>query len=1136
MRSSKWLLIPTLAVTVAGTARAQVDFDALDVKPVIMLLVDTSGSMERMPGSETLPDCASPDPALKKNRWAITLETLTGSFDTFSCAEQNRSSAADGYSDADYDYGYYLNHYEFVDPERDGTFAAQTADDGILDVFKNRAKFGVMTFDGVGTVLGGEPLMDFATYNAAEADSDGIFGVQGMYSYGEAKKLVFPGCLTTYYVNAGARRPNEGAEDIPGALVSPGASDAAADILAVNAAVQNSLLRVRPFGGTPTAAMLDDLNYWFENAEDIREKENDASPGDSYYQCRDRYAVLITDGKPDAMFRDSRYECDTTPASACEAISGTDCTCPYDLEPTIVANQLIGSDKLKKLFVVAFDVDVDTRAELDAIALAGGSDEAYSASTPAALRDVLDNLMTSLSPNSATRATPVTVNSVSAISGSTQYELKAGFMKGVTDDEPWRGVLERRRIECDFSGPTPTVVPRDIDLDQGDRFDHELDNQSLPRAIYSLAGIADGTQRGTLLPPTGRLTDVTYLPGSSADATVAHDNSSPGDVGTDNPSASVQAASDTNAQVVSFVDLDETQLGIDAADLVRVREYIYGTSRTHKLADIAHSTPGVLPSLDTDTGTPLLDAYRRSLLDDPSEYRRERAPSITSSGYTLSDGRPAVVFVGTNDGVLHAFNLDTWTSGSGSTYPAGHEFWGFIPPALFSKLDEASLPSHQDMFDGEPLVADVVLRRNLTTVSETPEMATVLVAPIRGAQGFVALDVTLPDQPPTFMWQISDENMGNTVGAPAIAHVDVRVGGEIHRRAVAILPGGEGALVNATNTHPRGVAEATAPANARANGRDWRTTGRVLLVVDIGSGQILRKFDARFFTAPLTGSVAVDEVELERSQRAYFSDEDGVLWRLSMTSHDIDKWLVEPIFDMFAGESALKGAPSTYPPIVTRNAASQTVILAGTGSLDNTTDATARNYVVSLTEESPTLVNDIYRATIAPNWVLPLEAGELVTGRLSLLGTTVYFGSFVASSGGAQNLCSGGTSRLWGLNWSEVDAGDGKPLAALEDGGSLVRYIDPTANDGDPSNDGKLVLGVSVTRTPICVQATVENNAVTGTRMVRESEVGGGTFMVRGLISGGSSTNSSGTQISQVEKSLSLARVADVVSSAGAIE
>src|SRR5689334_1004753 len=104
MRSIDRLLISTaIAATFATPVSAQTEFEALDVKPVVMLMVDTSGSMERMPGTNDLPNCASTDVNLKKNRWAVTLEALTGSFDTFSCKERNRSSAADGFDDSDYD-------------------------------------------------------------------------------------------------------------------------------------------------------------------------------------------------------------------------------------------------------------------------------------------------------------------------------------------------------------------------------------------------------------------------------------------------------------------------------------------------------------------------------------------------------------------------------------------------------------------------------------------------------------------------------------------------------------------------------------------------------------------------------------------------------------------------------------------------------------------------------------------------------------------------------------------------------------------------------------------------------------------------------------------------------------------------
>jgi type IV pilus assembly protein PilY1 len=347
MRSIPWIATAPLlaAAALPSLAAAQDTADVRNIKPVIMLLVDTSGSMERLTDNASLPVCADNPTADadQKNRWAVTLEALTGSFQNFACAEVNRNT----YPPTDMDYGYYLPHFKIT------TIGDQNTD-GLLDTYKNQAKFGLMTFDGVGTTLTGDSLVPWTSWNATFESLAN--GPQGMYSYGEKKPLVFPYCETTYAVNAGAR--NAGA---PGGLVSVG-SDLSTSIENVNTTIQASLTGMRPFGSTPLAAMFDDLKDYLTNNTDVK------SGSDPYYQCRGRYAVLLTDSAGDAndLFRDARFNCQygedqvSPPDCPGTLTPGTKCSCPYEEDTEIVRDLVAGtsgSRKLDRLFVVAFNVE-----------------------------------------------------------------------------------------------------------------------------------------------------------------------------------------------------------------------------------------------------------------------------------------------------------------------------------------------------------------------------------------------------------------------------------------------------------------------------------------------------------------------------------------------------------------------------------------------------------------------------------------------------------------------------------------------------------------------------------------------------------------------------------------------------------
>jgi type IV pilus assembly protein PilY1 len=107
-----------------------------------------------------------------------------------------------------------------------------------------------------------------------------------------------------------------------------------------------------------------------------------------------------------------------------------------------------------------------------------------------------------------------------------------------------------------------------------------------------------------------------------------------------------------------------------------------------------------------------------------------------------------MAYVGANDGMLHAFDVNT-----------GQEKWAFIPNNLLGKLKDLTLPEycHEYFVDLSPKVANI-------------NGKTVLVGGERGGgDAFFALDITDPDptkvQP---MWEFSDLYLGESWTIPTI--------------------------------------------------------------------------------------------------------------------------------------------------------------------------------------------------------------------------------------------------------------------------------------------------------------------------------------------------------------------------------
>lgn len=144
------------------------------------------------------------------------------------------------------------------------------------------------------------------------------------------------------------------------------------------------------------------------------------------------------------------------------------------------------------------------------------------------------------------------------------------------------------------------------------------------------------------------------------------------------------------------------------------------------------------------------------------------APSgpYQGSAYTSFEqtykNRPPVIYVGANDGMLHAFDAAT-----------GEERFAFIPNAVFPNLIKLTYPlynqDHLFFVDGSPGAWDVKFSDgSWHTVLVSGEGA--------GGNSYFALDVTNPAGMTTessvaqnVLWEFTDSNLGYTFGTPALA-------------------------------------------------------------------------------------------------------------------------------------------------------------------------------------------------------------------------------------------------------------------------------------------------------------------------------------------------------------------------------
>lgn len=149
------------------------------------------------------------------------------------------------------------------------------------------------------------------------------------------------------------------------------------------------------------------------------------------------------------------------------------------------------------------------------------------------------------------------------------------------------------------------------------------------------------------------------------------------------------------------------------------------------------------------------------IVDSDPVYVGESQTNYADAGYTAfkatTTTRDRMVYVGANDGMLHAFNATT-----------GEERWAYVPtkvmPNMWKLADEDYRNKHTNFVNAKMTVADVYVGGAWKTI---------LVSGFgQGGRGYFALDITNPSIAPILLWETDDsstwDNLGYSYGKPVI--------------------------------------------------------------------------------------------------------------------------------------------------------------------------------------------------------------------------------------------------------------------------------------------------------------------------------------------------------------------------------
>ncbi|MFC5472607.1 pilus assembly protein [Paraherbaspirillum soli] len=477
---------------------------------------------------------------------------------------------------------------------------------------------------------------------------------------------------------------------------------------------------------------------------------------------------------------------------------------------------------------------------------------------------------------------------------------------------------------------------------------------------------ADGTfgsekwDAATLLPAPADRNIVTWNPSTSAAVAFSWANLTSG-------SGSQQAALGSS-DVLDYLrgSSAKEQAGDGSGGVYRYRKY--------KLGDIVNSSPLFVQ---------ISDAGYMGL------FKATDGSDTYAAFLTAKAARSGMVYVGANDGMMHAFDAST-----------GVEKFAFIPNSVYSNLKSLSDPvyAHHYSVDGPMAEGDAYIGAKWKNI--------LLGTTGAGAQSVFAVDVTTPASlgASSVLWENSasgDNDLGNVLGAPAVVQL-------ANGKWAAIFGNG----YNSANQHA------------------------VLYLVDVSTGALIQKVDTGVGSATLSNGLSAPALIFNDQRQviaAYAGDLQGNLWKFDLSNAtDSSKWSSRSLFVAKNADNPSVIQPIVQKPQVAPHPRGGYIVMAGTGKYietgdkanidtqsvygiwDDPTKTTAVTGRNQLQQQTFTSTTDGRKLSANPinwasqrGWYFDLtNSGERITGDLQILKDVVLLGSTLAPK--TSDSCAGG--------------------------------------------------------------------------------------------------------------------------------
>jgi type IV pilus assembly protein PilY1 len=357
------------------------------------------------------------------------------------------------------------------------------------------------------------------------------------------------------------------------------------------------------------------------------------------------------------------------------------------------------------------------------------------------------------------------------------------------------------------------------------------------------------------------------------------------------------------------------------------------------LAMIPFAWPSLSPgqqsllNQDDQTGEQRLAYLRGDRTLEGSQFRRRSSvlgDSVRSTPvYVGPVDRRAAVYLGANDGMLHAFDAQT-----------GEEMFAYVPDALFAQLHHLADPAyvHRAYVDGPAGTGDALIGGGRKTV--------LVSAMGGGAQGVFALDVS---DPPRFadglgvLWEFTDRHdamMGNVTTLPQIAKVGTRrSGGVVTYRYFAIVASGLNNYAADGNASNAGKGALFLLALDKPQNAPWKLNDNYYrLITPVAEAALANALSAPVLLADSGGAL----------RYAYAGDLQGNLWRFDFSGGAPWSKAVGPGANstplFVARDASGQRQPITQQPLLAYASDRGYMVMFGTGKLIEAVDrASARH-------------------------------------------------------------------------------------------------------------------------------------------------------------------------------------------------